>query len=103
VQEKWTIVNPASKGLGILRLDDLYKLHTACLVYDFLNGYAPAQLQGLFSYLADGAHTSTRSQTNKPPSFICKGHELWNNLSESFQASANKKALRSKLKESYLD
>jgi hypothetical protein len=111
---------PRLKNLGILKLDDLYKLHTACMVYDCLNGDAPAQLQGLFSYLADGTRTSTRSQTNKPldikttkaskkpgpvlgSSFICKGPEVWNNLPESFQASTNKKALRSKLKESYLD
>jgi hypothetical protein len=108
------------KGLGILKLDDLYRLHTACLVYDCLNGDAPAQLQGLFSYSADGARTSTRSHTNKPldikntkpikkpgpvlgSSFICKGPELWNNLPESLQASESKKALRSKLKETYLN
>jgi hypothetical protein len=105
---------PRLKGLGILKLNDLYKLHIACLVYDYLNGDAPAQLQGLFSYSADRARTSTRSQTNKPldikttiptkkpglvlsSSFICKGPELWNNLSELLQASASKKVLRSKL------
>jgi hypothetical protein len=111
---------PCLKGLGILKLDDLYKLHTACLVYDCLNGDAPAELQGLFFYIADGTSTSTRSQTNKPldikvaqsnikpgpvlgSSFIFKGPELWNNLSETLQSSASKEALRSKLKGSYLD
>jgi hypothetical protein len=111
---------PRLNGLGILKLDDLYKLHTACLVYDCLNKDAPAQLQGLFSYIADGTRTSTRSQTNKPldikvaqsnkkpgpvlgSSFIFKGSELWNNLSETLQSSASKEALRSKLKGSYLD
>jgi hypothetical protein len=111
---------PCLKGLGILKVElvDIYKLHIACLVYDCLNGDAPAQLQELFSYTADGARTSTRSQTNKPldikttkpikklgpvigSSSIWKGPELWNNLLESLQASASKKALRSKLKESY--
>jgi hypothetical protein len=57
---------PRLKGLGILKLGDLCKLHTTCLVYDCLNGDAPTQLQGLFSYTADGLSTSTRSQTNKP-------------------------------------
>jgi hypothetical protein len=116
---------PRLKGLGILKLDDLYKLHTACLdqdylVHDCLNGDAPAQLQGLFSYSADGARTSTRFQTNKPldiktaksfkkpgpvlgSSFICKGLEVLNNLPESFQAVDRKKDLRSKLKKKYLN
>ena len=111
---------PRLKELGILKINDLYKLHTTCLVYDCLNGDAPAQLQGLFSYAADGTHTSTRSQTSKPldikianpiqkpgsvlsSSFICKGLELWNDLPEPLQASASKEALRSKLKKSYLD
>ena len=111
---------PHLKSLGILKLDDLYKLHTACLVYDCLNGDAPAQLQGLFSYIADGSHTSTRSQTNKPldikatnltnipgpvlgSSFTCRGPEIWNDLPDTFQNSADKGALRSKLKGSYLD
>jgi hypothetical protein len=57
---------PRLKSLGILKLNDLYKLHTACLVYDCLNGDAPAQLQGLFSYTAGGSRASTRSQTSKP-------------------------------------
>jgi hypothetical protein len=110
---------PRLKDLGILKLNDLYKLHTACLVYDCLIGDAPAHMQGLFSYIADGARTSTRSQTNKPldikatnpvikpgpvlsSNFMCKGPELWNNLPESLQDFTNKVALRSKLKESYL-
>jgi hypothetical protein len=111
---------PCLKSLGIFKLDDLYKLHTACLVYDCLNGDAPTQIQGLFSYIANGSSTSTRSQVNKPldikatkltnkpgpvlgSSFISKGPEIWNNLPESFQSSTNKETLKSKLKVYYLD
>jgi hypothetical protein len=40
---------PRLEDLGILKLNDLYKLHTACLVYDCLiYKDAPAHLQGLF-------------------------------------------------------
>jgi hypothetical protein len=102
---------PRLKSLGILKLDDLYKLHTACLVHNCLNGDVPAQLQGLFSYSAVGARTSTRSQTNKllnikPTKSIKKpgpvlGSSFICNLPESLQASESKKALRSKLKEIY--
>jgi hypothetical protein len=101
---------PRLKSLEILKLDNLYKLHTAWLVYDCFNGDAPAQLQGLFSYVADGSRTSTRSQSNKPldikatkitnkpglvlgSRFISKGPDLWNNLHEKLRSSAHKEAL----------
>jgi hypothetical protein len=107
---------PHLKGLGILKLDDPYKLHTSCLVYHCLNGDVSAQLQGLFSYIADGTRISTKSQTNKPLDIkVAKSNKISGPvLGSSFmfkgpifqkhsKVKSSKEALRSKLKGSYLD
>ena len=111
---------PRQRELGILKVDDLYKVQTICLAYDCLTGQAPAELCSLFRQNGEEQRTTTRSITNKPldiklcnqprkagpvmnSSFLLKAPELWNQLPESIQQSHNKAVLRSKLKKHFLD
>ena len=111
---------PRFKGLGILKLEDLYKLHTNCLTFDCMNETAPIRMQNLFSYRAEEQGTSTRSQADKPfdiklnrssaktgpvlkSSFAYKAPEAWNSLPDSIQTSTRKQELCSKLKSLYLE
>jgi hypothetical protein len=108
------------RELGILKVDDLYKVQTICLTYDCLTGEAPAELCSMFRQNDEELRTTTRSITNKPldiklcnqsrkassvmnSSFLLKTPELWNQLPESIQLSHNKAVLQAKLKKHFLD
>ena len=111
---------PRQKELGILKIDDLYKVQTVCLTYDCLNGFAPTELCTLFRHNTESMGATTRSQTDKPlditvcsipkrpgpvlsNSFLLKAPELWNQLPEPIQHSQNKSVLRFNLKKLLLD
>jgi hypothetical protein len=87
---------PRLKKLGILKLNDLYKMQVV-----------PGSLQDIFSYKGGPSGTTTRSQTSKPldikanidtknagpvvkASLAFKGPEIWNELPESIQNSKSK-------------
>jgi hypothetical protein len=106
---------PRLKQLGILKLEDLYKMHTICLTYDCFNREAPESLRELFKYTGSSEGASTRSQRTKPKdikltipetnigpviksSFISQAPLFWSDLPDSIQNSNSKDILRSRLK-----
>jgi hypothetical protein len=111
---------PRLKKLGILKINDLYKMQVALLTYDCLTKAVPVNLQDIFSYRGGTGGITTRSQTGKPldiktnanvkkagpvlkASLPFKGPEIWNELPESIQGSKSKPELKSKLKQFYLN
>ena len=57
---------PRQKKLGLLKLEDLYKLQVNCLTYDCLKGDAPDVFKKLFMRKRDCGSSRTRSQEDNP-------------------------------------
>ena len=110
---------PRQKTLGILKLDDLYKLQICATVFDCLTGSAPPHFCEIFKIIGQDKGPSTRMQIEKPlniatlnviknpgpvlsSSLLIQGPTLWNQLPNEIQASRSKEELRNKLKRFYL-
>ena len=57
---------PRQKKLGLLKLEDIYKLQVNCFTYDCLNSDAPDHFNRLFMRKRNCGSSSTRSQTHDP-------------------------------------
>ena len=83
--------DPIFKDLGILKVQDVYKLTTLKFIYESLNKLNPTQFHTYFKYTT-GIQTTTASRNNNldPPmvrtvtyglkSLKYSGCKLWNNL-----------------------
>jgi hypothetical protein len=106
---------PRLKELGILKLDELYKVYTNTLTFSSLQRLAPEFLQDLFTYRETKA-IQTRSIATKPKdiqrvnsypkagpvnSFIFSAIKQWNDLPEEIQLSNSCEQLIKKLKHHY--
>ena len=57
---------PRQKKLGLLKLEDLYKLQVNCLTYDCIKGEAPQLFKTLFERKRECGSASTRSHVENP-------------------------------------
>ena len=111
---------PRQKRLGLLKLDDLYKLQVNCLTYDCLKGDAPQQFKSLFIRKRDGGSASTRSQADNPNDIRLKdvipspgpvgksifshiAPTFWNNLPNDLKICSSKAEFRRKVKKHLLE
>ena len=56
--------SPIFKQLGILRLQDIYELHTNVFIFNFVNGGLPNPLLGIYQYHRDIHEHNTRQSTD---------------------------------------
>ena len=106
---------PRQKKLGLLKLDDLYKLQVNCLTYDCLKGDAPDQFKSLFIRIKDCGSSQTRSHSANPydiklrlpagnPGPVAKcsfshvAPNFWNSLPNDLKNCLTKIEFRRKLK-----
>ena len=111
---------PRQKKLGLLKLEDIYKLQVNCFTYDCLNSDAPDHFNRLFIRKRNCGSSSTRSQTNDPydiklqipesrpgpvakSSFSHVAPMFWNSLPNDLKNCPNKTLFRSKLKRHLLE
>ena len=111
---------PRQKKLGLLKLDDLYKLQVNCLTYDCLKGEAPDQFKGLFMRIKDCGSSRTRSHSENPydiklrtpignPGPVAKcsfshvAPNLWNSLPNDLKNCLTKLEFRRKLKQHLIE
>ena len=111
---------PRQKKLGLLKLNDLYKLQVNCLTYDCLKGDAPEQFNTLFMRKRDCGSSQTRAQTENPDdiklkisvlspgpvmksSFSHVAPSFWNVLPNELKSCATKQEFRRRLKSHLLE
>ena len=111
---------PRQKKLGLLKLDDLYKLQVNCLTYDCLKGDAPDQFKCLFIRKKDRGSSQTRSHSDNPndimvrtpsknqgpvarTSFSYVAPTFWNSLPNELKTCNTKLEFRHKLKKHLLE
>ena len=108
---------PRLKKLGILKLDDLYKVQSVCMVFDCMKKSTPYYFQNLF-YFIENSHRATRSVVSHPrniclsrlrqkgpitsSSFFTLAVKHWNELPDNFKLIPTKKVFRKHVKEHYL-
>ena len=111
---------PRQKKLGLLKLEDLYKLQVNCLTYDCLKGDAPEHFQKLFMRKKDCGSSLTRSHCDNPydiklqipvtnpgpvtkSSFSHTAPIFWNSLPNDLKTCQSKPEFRRKIKHYLLD
>ena len=111
---------PRQKKLGLLKLEDLYKLQVNCLTYDCLQGDAPEQYNTLFMRKKGCGSSLTRSQRNNPydiklqkpesnpgpvtkSSFSHVAPTFWNSLPNSLKSCSTKAEFCRKVKQHLLE
>ena len=106
---------PRQKKLGLLKLEDLYKLQVNCLTFDCLKGDAPDHFKRLFMYSKDCGSSRTRSHNENPNnitlctptkrpgpvakcSFSQVAPNFWNYLPNELQTCQTKNEFRRRVK-----
>ena len=109
---------PRMKRLGILKLEDLFKLQTVSLAFDCLKNESPEYFKNLFTYPNNTGRT-LRTQTAHPhnitlsvprripgptqkTSFFNLAPNHWNDLPDEVKKIQTKNAFRANVKKFYL-
>ena len=111
---------PRQKKLGLLKLEDLYKLQVNCFTYDCLKGQAPQNFRSLFEWKRDCGSASTRSHADNPYDIRLRNNNVssgpvgkasfshvapifWNNLPNDLKTCASKAEFKRRVKKHLLE
>ena len=106
--------DPLFRELGILKVQDIYKLTTLKFVYESLNKLNPNQFHTYYNYPAVVHNTAANRDNSLNPPMVrtvtygikalkYSGCILWNNLSMDVRNAVSKNVFNTKIKKHIID